>query len=223
MELNMVGIVGTAAATPEPYHNIYGRSNVYALWIDTARDSGIVDRILVLFQEESIEEATFMEEADYEKPGCLIELIKPGSSIEVTGQIQTYKDKTTGRVQLFVWGLYLGAAPEEGAQLNRVYISGEMARAPIYRETPLGRRITDIAVRVRSFFSEGFYSYIPCITWESIADTAAALEEGTAVYLEGRIQSREYTKRTEEGAQQLTTWEVSVNKFNVRENQGNGN
>lgn len=53
MEINTAGIAGTAAATPEPYRNIYGRENVYALWLDISRDSGAVDRVLVLFQEGS--------------------------------------------------------------------------------------------------------------------------------------------------------------------------
>lgn len=224
MELNTVGIVGTVAAAPQPYHNIYGHKNIYALWVDTTRDSGTVDRILVLFQEQSIDAASFqaLPGEDFDA-GALAALITEGSTIEVTGQLQTYKYNGTGRTQLFVWGVYMAAAPKDCAQLNTVYMQGAIAKAPKYRETPLGKRITDISVRVRSIFSEGFYSYIPCITWEAMANRAALLEEDATVYLEGRLQSRQYIKETPEGTQQLTTWEVSINRLNTGENQDNGN
>lgn len=221
MDINTVGIAGTAAAAPEPYHNLYGRENVYALWLDTARDSGTVDRVLVLFQEEKINGDSFGAlPGDYMEPGALAALIKEGSRIEATGAIQTYKDRDTGRVQLFVWGLYLAAAPKHSQQLNIAYINGMVAKTPVYRETPKGKHITDIAIRIPSAFTEGFYSYIPCITWEKLAEQAADLPEGAIVYLEGRIQSRDYIKKTPEGEQTLTTWEVSASKLEPAEKEG---
>lgn len=217
MDINTVGIVGTVAAL-QPYHNIYGRGNVYALWLDTERDSGVKDRIIVLFQEDKIEGDSFQAlPGDYMEPGGMAALIKEGSRIEVTGAIQTYKDMNTGRVQLFVWGLYLAAVPEGSNQLNTVYMHGEIAKEPIYRETPKGKRITDMAVRIPSAFTEGFYSYIPCIAWKGLAARAAELKEGDVVYLEGRLQSREYNKTTPEGDKTLTTWEVSVYKLEAKE------
>ena len=135
MEINTAGIAGTAAATPEPYRNIYGRENVYALWLDISRDSGAVDRVLVLFQEEKIDGGSFGAlPGDCMEPGALAVLVKPGSRIEVTGTIQTYKDKETGRTQLFVWGLYLAAVPKNSQQINIAYIKGTVAKQPVYRE-----------------------------------------------------------------------------------------
>lgn len=219
MELNTVGIAGTVATAPERYRNIYGQENVYAIYLDVTRDSGTVDRILVLFQEDRIEGDSFQAlPGDYMEAGKLAALIKAGSRVEVTGAIQTYKNMETGRVQLFVWGLYLAAIPEGSQQLNAAYIKGEMARVPVYRETPKGRYITDLMVRIPSVFSPGFYSYIPCIAWGRLADRAAELPEGTTVYLEGRVQSREYTKHTQEGDKVLTTWEVSANKLETEAN-----
>ena len=221
MEINTVGIAGTAAATPKPYRNIYGRENVYALWLDISRDSGAVDRVLVLFQEEKIDGGSFGALlGDCMEPGALAVLVKPGSRIEATGTIQTYKDKETGRTQLFVWGLYLAAVPKNSQQINIAYIKGTVAKQPVYRETPKGKHITDITVRIPSAFTPGFYSYIPCITWEKLAERAAGLQEGSEVYLEGRIQSRPYTKKTPEGVQEFTTWEVSASKLKEAETEG---
>lgn len=221
MEINTAGVAGTAAAAPEPYRNIYGRENVYALWLDISRDSGAVDRVLVLFQEEKIDGSSFgVLPGDCMEPGALAVLVKPGSRIEATGTIQTYKDKETGRTQLFVWGLYLAAVPKNSQQINIAYIKGTVAKQPVYRETPKGKHITDITVRIPSAFTHGFYSYIPCITWEKLAEQAAGLREGSEVYLEGRIQSRPYTKKTPEGVQEFTTWEVSASKLEEAETEG---
>lgn len=218
MNLNTVGMAGTVAEAPERHRNIYGQENVYALWLDITRDSGNIDRVLVLFQEDKVDGGTYMAE----EPESLAALITKGSRIEITGAIQTYKNTYTGRIQLFVWARYLAAIPESSQQLNVAYIKGEIAKQPVYRETPKGRRITDISVRIPSVFREGFYSYIPCIVWEGLAAKAAELPEGTAVYLEGRIQSRDYMKHTEDDDQVLTTWEVSVCKLEEG-NQSNGN
>lgn len=221
MEINTVGIAGTAAAAPKPYRNIYGRENVYALWLDISRDSGAVDRVLVLFQEEKIDGGSFGAlPGDCMEPGALAVLVKPGSRIEATGTIQTYKDKETGRTQLFVWGLYLAAVPKNSQQINIAYIKGTVAKQPVYRETPKGKHITDITVRIPSAFTPGFYSYIPCITWEKLAEQVAGLRKGSEVYLEGRIQSRPYTKKTPEGVQEFTTREVSASKLEEAETEG---
>lgn len=223
MNINTAGIAGTVAAAPEPYRNIYGRENVYALWLDITRDSGIADRVLVLFQEEKINGDSFGAlPGDYMETGALAALIKQGSRVEVTGTIQTYKDKETGRTQLFIWGLYLAAVSKNSQQLNIAYVLGIVAKQPVYRETPKGKHITDITVRIPSAFTPGFYSYIPCITWEKLAEQAAGLQEGAVVYLEGRIQSRDYTKKTPEGVQTFTTWEISASKLEPVEKDCSG-
>lgn len=201
MEANIIGMAGTVAAAPEKHHNIYGQENVYALWLDTLRDSGAADRILVLFKEEKVE------------PEHRAEIIEPGSRLEVTGEIQTYKDWETGRRQLFVWGKYLAPIPESSPQLNTAYIKGEVAKEPIYRETPKGRSITDLALRVPSAFAPGYTCIVPCIAWGNNAVEASYLEPGAPVYLEGRLQSREYMKED----QVYTTWEVSASKINTKE------
>ncbi|MBR5278034.1 MAG: single-stranded DNA-binding protein [Clostridia bacterium] len=214
MELNTIGIAGTVAAAPEKHRNVYGQENIYAMWLDTARDSGIADRILVLFQGNKINgESLGAYPPDAFTPEDLVELIKEGSRIEVTGQIQTYKNRDTGRTQLFVWAAYVAALPEGSQQLNNVYLNAEVFRVPTYRETPKGRYITDLALVVPSAFAEGYTCIIPGIAWGRTAAWAAYLEPGVPVYLEGRLQSRDYMKE----GQVFTTWEVSVSKITTKE------
>lgn len=130
MEINTVGITGIVVSQPEKRNNLYGRLGIYRLWVDVERDSGTIDRILVLLQEGETETeetvTTTLYPVEYwQQPEVIIEkkagkltaeeIIKgfqPGSTVEVTGRVQTYKDKETGRTQLFVWGLYLAAVPK---------------------------------------------------------------------------------------------------------------
>ena len=56
--------------------------------------------------------------------------------------------------------------------------------------------------------------YIPCIAWGRNAGYAEQLEVGTKLAIEGRIQSREYKKKFEDGtAQMRRAYEVSVVKL----------
>lgn len=134
MEINTVGITGIVVSQPEKRNNLYGRLGIYRLWVDVERDSGTIDRILVLLQEGETETeetvTTTLYPVEYwQQPEVIIEkkagkltaeeIIKgfqPGSTVEVTGRVQTYKDKETGRTQLFVWGLYLAAVPKNRQQ-----------------------------------------------------------------------------------------------------------
>lgn len=216
MKLNTVGLTGTVSKAPTPHHNVYGCGNVYALDLDVTRDSGIVDRILVLFQEDKIEGDSFQAlPGDYFAAGSLAALIKQGSRIEVTGAIQTYKYKESGHTQLFVWARYIAHVNKDmpPREINAIYIDGEIANEPLYRETPKGQRITEIILRVPSEFAPGFYSFIPCIVWNKVADWARVIPEGTGICVEGRLQSRNYKKKTPDGVEEMTTWEVSASKL----------
>ena len=50
----------------------------------------------------------------------------------------------------------------------------------------------------------------PCIAWGSLARRCAELAPGNRVELEGRLQSRVYTKRLGETSEERTAFEVSV-------------
>ena len=56
----------------------------------------------------------------------------------------------------------------------------------------------------------GRADYLPVIAWGRLASRAGTLGVGDHLSLEGRVQSRVYTKMTEEGPQERTAYEVSV-------------
>ena len=52
--------------------------------------------------------------------------------------------------------------------------------------------------------------YIPCILWGSMAQLGAQCHTRDRLLIQGRLQSRVYTKLTPEGAQERTAYEVSA-------------
>jgi single-stranded DNA-binding protein len=52
--------------------------------------------------------------------------------------------------------------------------------------------------------------YLPCILWGRVAKDAAGLQIGQVLRISGRLQSRIYTKLTEEGRQERTAYEISA-------------
>ena len=83
---------------------------------------------------------------------------------------------------------------QEDMKSNQIFLDGYICKEPIYRKTPLGREIADLLIAVNR--SYGKSDYIPCICWGRNARFASGFEVGGHVQVWGRIQSREYVKRS---------------------------
>lgn len=106
---------------------------------------------------------------------------------------------------------------------DEVAVRGVIANKPTHRETPRGKRITDLAVRVRNELT-GSNCYLPCICWQEQADEAAQWQQGDTVELLGRYQSRQYEKVLDAATgerEQRTAYEVSVRLIRRKEEAEN--
>ncbi len=201
---NVVGLAGRIAGEIEKQPDIYGARNLSRLYLEIERKSGSrqdSDRVIVIYGQEA--EAT---------PGQLVD----GAYVMVMGEMQTYKEVPGGRIVVFVLAEYVGVVSERVEQQNGVYLEGVVARKPIHRTTPLGKKITEVVVKVPSAFTEGYFSFIPTICWKEYAEWAATCQEGARVALEGRLQSREYKKRLDGVEAVLTAYEVSAQYIEKR-------
>lgn len=201
---NVVGLAGRIAGEIEKQPDIYGARNLSRLYLEIERKSGSrqdSDRVIVIYGQEA--EAT---------PGQLVD----GAYVMVMGQMQTYKEVPGGRIVVFVLAEYVGVVSEQVEQQNGVYLEGIVARKPIHRTTPKGRKITEVSVKVPSAFTEGYFSFVPTICWKEYAEWAATCQEGARVALEGRLQSREYKKRLDGVEAVLTAYEVSAQYIEKR-------
>ena len=104
---------------------------------------------------------------------------------------------------------------------NEVVLVGYICKKPIYRQTPFGREISDLLLAVNRAYNKS--DYIPCIAWGRNARFCQNLEVGTEVKVVGRVQSRAYEKKHEDGTiENRVAYEVSVGSLEVIEEKDDG-
>ena len=97
---------------------------------------------------------------------------------------------------------------------NEVVLVGYICKKPIYRQTPFGREISDILLAVNRAYNKS--DYIPSIAWGRNAKFCQNLEVGTQVKIVGRVQSRTYEKKFEDGTSETrVAYEVSIGSLEV--------
>ena len=148
-----------------------------------------------------------------------------GMKIEVSGQFRSYNRheglKNKLILSIFVRELQFvedDDMPQEQSKSNQIYLDGYVGKPPIYRKTPLGREIADILIAVNRPYGKS--DYIPCIAWGRNARFASTIEVGGHLQVQGRVQSREYTKKiNEEETEKRVAYEVSVSKIDFVEDE----
>ena len=136
-----------------------------------------------------------------------------GTRIKVNGQFRSYNrhEGMKNKLQLSVFARDIENIDTEDPDQNSARSEGFICKDPVYRKTPLGREIADVLLAVNRPYGKS--DYIPCICWGRNARFASTLTVGTHIRAYGRIQSREYTKKTEDGEVKKTAYEVSISKI----------
>ena len=188
---NQITLRGTLANLPAFSHENHGRK-FYRFFLEVPRLSGTVDILPVVAEERVLNEMDLCG----------------GEMLTVTGQVRTHNSRLDGvrRLLIFVYAMRIDA--ENGEPINNVILEGLICKEPVYRRTPLGREICDMMLAVPRGFSRA--DYLPCILWGRTAQEMADLSIRDGVRIIGRLQSRIYTKVTEEGVQERTAYEVSA-------------
>lgn len=136
-----------------------------------------------------------------------------GLPVRITGQFRSYNQQTgdTFKLVLSVFAkeiVFLDDLLKEEHE-NRIQLLGTLCKEPVYRVTPLGKRITELLFAVNRSCKKT--DYIPCICWEESAHYARHCAVGTTYVISGRIQSRNYIKRSDDGScETKVAYEVSV-------------
>ena len=153
--------------------------NGYELTVITERRSGALDETIVYAQSNNVDS------------------IEVNAPVMVLGSLQAYKNFITGKGLVYVLAeTAQKIAGEHWNYENEVQLSGALGSGITYRETPLGKHISDISILVENRLKDLHGCYI---------------HEGEHVTLKGKLQSRAYTKRiSEQQEEQRTTYEVSI-------------
>lgn len=142
--------------------------------------------------------------------------IQVSNSIVVLGRVWTrnIEEQEQRRLHIFVDAdeIYKQTQNDKQQDANDITIVGTICRNPIYRLTPFGREITDILIALND--DEGNSAYLPSILWGKTALWASAnLQAGDRVWCDGRLQSRQYEKQTEDGPETKMAWELSIKRL----------
>ena len=105
---------------------------------------------------------------------------------------------------------------------NEVVLVGYICKKPIYRQTPFGREIADLLLAVNRAYNKS--DYIPTIAWGRNARFCQNLEVGAQVKIIGRVQSRQYEKKYEDGTSEMkVAYEVSICSLELINEEGTEN
>ena len=131
-----------------------------------------------------------------------------GGMLTVDGQVRSHNYREEGARRLLIFVFAGSITVEDGEPVNEITLEGTLCREPTYRRTPLGREICDVMLAVPRAFHRA--DYLPCILWGRTAQELSACHTRDRIHIQGRLQSRLYTKVTEAGPQERTAYEVSA-------------
>ena len=188
---NQVRLRGSLLALPQFSHENHGKK-FFRFTLEVARLSGAVDLLPVVAEERLLNEMD----------------LSGGQMLTVEGQVRSHNIRENGVRHLLIFVFAVNLACEDGEPLNEVIIEGPLCKEPTYRRTPLGREICDVMLAVPRAFRRA--DYLPCILWGRTAYEIAQCHTRDCIRIEGRLQSRIYTKLTEDGPQERTAYEVSA-------------
>ena len=197
---NVATIVGTVVKLPQVSHEIEGE-RFLDLEVEVERLSKAKDVIPVTMSERILGNTT----------------LNVGDRILLNGQYRSHNKSVNEKSKLVLQFFAKDFSTDVDAkeQINKVKLVGYICKKPVFRTTPFNREICDVLLAV----NRGNYhrsDYIPCILWGRNARFISNQSIGTKLEIEGRIQSREYTKTLEDGtAEERTAYEVSCTSVSI--------
>ena len=189
--VNLITLRGTLLNLPIFSHENHGRK-FFRFTLEVPRLSGTADLLPVVAEEQLL--------AGVDPSG--------GEILTVTGQIRSHNIRAEGKRHLLIFVFASAIVAEDGDPINDCILEGPLCREPTYRRTPLGREICDVMLAVPRAFRRA--DYLPCILWGRTAMECSKCHTRDRVRICGRLQSRIYTKLTEEGPQERTAYEISA-------------
>ena len=210
LENNYLTLVGKVTGEKKYSHEIYGEK-FYVFDLSIPRLSGNADIIPITVSERIVND----------------DMLAIGKKLLVKGQFRSYNsyENERNRLILTVFAKDIVELEEHEEQeeneltkkdqvTNEVVLIGYICKKPIYRQTPFGREIADILLAVNRAYNKS--DYIPSIAWGRNARFCQNIEVGTQVKIVGRVQSRTYEKKFEDGTSQTrVAYEVSIGSLEI--------
>ena len=219
LENNHLVLVGKVTSEKTYSHEIYGEK-FYIFDLEVPRLSSAVDIIPITVSERLL---TSLD-------------LQIGKTLSVEGQFRSYNSYQNERNKLILTVFAKDIIEVENQEseneenqeekkdtvTNEVILSGYVCKKPIYRQTPFDREIADLLLAVNRAYNKS--DYIPCIAWGRNARFCQNMEIGAEVKITGRVQSRSYEKKHEDGTSETrVAYEVSISSMEIVEKKDENN
>lgn len=197
--MNKIKLMGTPVNIN--YSHTVNSEKFYSFFMSVARKSGFIDTLHCIVSE------------------IFLDKIQDFCKVGIIGTIRTRTLPGENHKKLDIYVFVDEISEYEGVDKNEVVIEGFTCKKIASRTTPTGRDIADVLIannRERSNKSD----YIPSIFWGRNAHRAENFNVGTKLKCTGRLQSREYIKKYEDGTEETkTAYELSVLTFEIIEEE----
>ena len=189
---NTALIVGTVLSEPQYDHSVMDEK-FFLIYISSLRKSGVPDELPVIISEKLI--------------NLNVEYL--GLRVEVTGSFRSYNLHIKGinHKRMYIFADSITKTDQEDS--NKISLTGYLCKDAVYRETPMGRKISDLCMAVHRNINKS--DYIPVLLWGRNAIVIRNMPVGILLNIVGRIQCRWYQKQLEDGTtEDRCCYEVSA-------------
>lgn len=192
INLNKGVVSGEITSAPEKYS--WNGVEYCRFTISPARASGVRDNINVSIESK------------------LVGDVKTGDFLKLKGCLRSFRRDVEGsRKLLFALQAYQVEQATDSAELNFFQFEGYICHPVVFRTTPAGWKISDVIIAINRDF--GPTTYLPCIFWQEWAEAISGAKMGTKLSIQGRLQTRVYTKEIAPGVfEQREAQELSVTR-----------
>lgn len=195
---NTVELSGEVIDNPQYSHEIYNEA-FYEFNLKVMRLSDTYDIVPVTISEKLLFDNQ----------------VEKGKKISAVGQFRSFNKLEDGKSRLMLTMFVRELKPfDENLNPNKIEIVGYICKDPVYRTTPFKREICDVLLAVNRNYNKS--DYLPCIAWGRNARFVKNLQVGDKVIVSGRIQSREYQKKQDDGnVASHIAYEVSLSQVSL--------
>lgn len=175
------------------------KENFYKFRLGVKRLSEVEDIVTVTIPEKLLDK----------------EIIKLGNYIEVIGPLRSHNKTEENMRRLFIEIFpYEMRLLDIESYTNRISLEGTICKKPVPRKNSRGMDLCDVFIAVNN---DNRSDYIPCVLWgKDVKDVVLDLDVGSVISINGRLQSRTYSKRADGNVLYTRTiLEVSANKIEI--------
>lgn len=187
---NHAELAGTVTRAPHYSHESRG-IEFYTFPLETRRLSGASDTLNILLRRDMLSPA-----------------LTAGSPVRITGELRSFNNKSGVGNRLILTVFTRTLEFWDGPDENLIRLTGAVCKNPVLRVTPMGREICDLLLAVGRRYHRS--DYIPVIAWGLQAREAADCAVGDRITVQGRLQSRAYTKVIDGESFERLAYEVSA-------------